>query len=60
MRVSEIIKFYADFMEKHGDLELVTEEDDGRSHWVSPYVPMLVPTKDGWMIRQTPYGQVDG
>lgn len=56
MTINEVIKFYQELLQQHGDVGLVAKEDDGRSSWVTNYKPMAVQTKDGLLIRQSPYG----
>lgn len=41
MRVSQVIQYFEDFKKKHGDVELVCIDDDGRSSSTVPYEPSI-------------------
>lgn len=42
MKISELIEFWQKELKKHGDVDIHSAKDDGRSSWVSPYVPRVV------------------
>lgn len=52
MKVSEVIKKLEKYKTVHGDVELLTIEDDGRSSWVVGYYPQIQYTKVWPMKRE--------
>jgi hypothetical protein len=56
MTASEAIKYFEGVLKTHGDVELLSVEDDGRSSWVIPYSPCDKYTKQwpmrshGWLV----------
>lgn len=57
MKISEVISELEGYKDRLGDVDLCIDEDDGRSSWVSPYVPVITKSKvSGYKIHAAPYG----
>lgn len=54
MRISEVIKKLTDYQIQYGDVELLCENGDGRSTWMSSFNPVVTYGKQ-WPMKEKGY-----
>lgn len=57
MKISEVIERLQKYQRKLGDVELLYDEDDGRSSWSCGFMPQISEKRKGYFIDHAAYGK---